>query len=262
MAHRSIRGRFVWHELETDDPAAGEAFYKALVGWDTMTDDPGGGPYTMFTQDGVPAAGVMDLPEEAKQMGAIPCWLPYVGVEDVDAAVAQATALGAIAPMESFDVPAVGRIGLIIDPQGAALGLFAPAGDDPPANPPPGVGTTVWHELATTDYEAAFRFYEQIFGWAKVDVMDMGERRDVSDVRPDRGRAPGRDVQHAARDAPSRLEHLLGGRRRRRRRDPGRRPGRPAADGADGGPGRRAHHSGQRPAGCDVLRCTPPRRAR
>ena len=58
-------------------------------------------------------------------------------------------------------MPAVGRIGLIIDPQGAALGLFAPAGDDPPANPPPGAGTAVWHELATTDHEAAFRFYEQ-----------------------------------------------------------------------------------------------------
>ena len=174
MADGSIRGRFVWHELETEDTAGGEAFYKALVGWDTTTDDPGGGPYTMFTQDGVPAAGVMDLPEEAKQMGAIPCWLPYVGVEDVDAAVAQATALGAIAPIESFDVPAVGRIGLIIDPQGAALGLFAPAGDDPPVNPPPGAGTAVWHELATTDHEAAFRFYEQLFGWSKVDVMDMG----------------------------------------------------------------------------------------
>jgi hypothetical protein len=169
-----IHGRFVWHELETDDPDAGAAFYTALVGWGTATQDPGSGPYRMFTQDGVAAAGLMDLPEEAKQMGAIPCWLPYVGVDDVDATIAQAAALGAMSPIESFDVPTVGRIGLILDPQGAALGLFAPFGDDPPASPPPGVGTPAWHELATTDHAAAMRFYAEVFGWAEIEAMDMG----------------------------------------------------------------------------------------
>ena len=32
-----------------------------------------------------------------------------------------------------------------------------------------------WHELATHDYPAAFRFYERLFGWEKSDAMDMGE---------------------------------------------------------------------------------------
>lgn len=174
MDQAAIHGRFVWHELETDDMDAGTAFYTALVGWGTATEDPGSGPYRMFTQDGVAAAGLMDLPDEAKQMGAVPCWLLYAGVEDVDATIAQAEALGATSPIESFDVPTVGRIGLILDPQGAALGLFAPAGDDPPVGPPPGVGTPSWHELATTDYEAALRFYAELFGWSATEAMDMG----------------------------------------------------------------------------------------
>ena len=32
-----------------------------------------------------------------------------------------------------------------------------------------------WHELATHDYPAAFRFYERLFGWEKTTAMDMGE---------------------------------------------------------------------------------------
>lgn len=38
-----------------------------------------------------------------------------------------------------------------------------------------GLGEFSWHELATTDYEAAFAFYSEVFGWKKNDDMDMGE---------------------------------------------------------------------------------------
>lgn len=32
-----------------------------------------------------------------------------------------------------------------------------------------------WHELATTDHEAAFEFYSELIGWEKQEAMDMGE---------------------------------------------------------------------------------------
>ena len=38
------------------------------------------------------------------------------------------------------------------------------------------VGQFSWHELYTTDSEAAFEFYSEIFGWKKTDAMDMGEQ--------------------------------------------------------------------------------------
>ena len=41
------------------------------------------------------------------------------------------------------------------------------------ARPP--VGAFSWHELATSDYEGAFDFYSDLFGWHKNDAMDMGE---------------------------------------------------------------------------------------
>jgi predicted enzyme related to lactoylglutathione lyase len=31
----------------------------------------------------------------------------------------------------------------------------------------PNIGGFSWHELATPDYAAAFRFYQALFGWVK-----------------------------------------------------------------------------------------------
>jgi predicted enzyme related to lactoylglutathione lyase len=38
----------------------------------------------------------------------------------------------------------------------------------------PNIGGFSWHELATPDYAAAFRFYQALFGWEKVAEHDMG----------------------------------------------------------------------------------------
>ena len=174
MADESIRGRFLWHELLTSDPAAGQSFYTALVGWGTQTEEMPMGAYTMFTQGETPMAGVMELPAEAKAMGAPPHWLTYLGTLDVDATAAQAKTLGGQVLVEPFDVPEVGRIAVLADPQGAALGVFRSAGDPPPPADP-GAGSAVWHELATSDAEAGLTFYEELFGWEKRESMDMGD---------------------------------------------------------------------------------------
>ncbi len=44
-----------------------------------------------------------------------------------------------------------------------------------PAEPPqPQVGEFAWHELLTTDQNAAFTFYNTLFGWQKGEAADMG----------------------------------------------------------------------------------------
>jgi uncharacterized protein len=55
-----------------------------------------------------------------------PRWIPYVGVEDADATVTKATELGGSTVAEAMDIPTVGRIALIKDPQGAVLGIIKP----------------------------------------------------------------------------------------------------------------------------------------
>ena len=47
-------------------------------------------------------------------------------VENVDATATAAVKLGGEIAMPPQDVPEVGRIAVVIDPQGAAIGLFKP----------------------------------------------------------------------------------------------------------------------------------------
>ena len=73
------------------------------------------------------------------------------------------------------DIPTVGRVAVLMDPQGAAFAAHTAAGTAPGGHDGPwGVGEFSWHELATTDPDAAFGFYSDLFGWAKTEAMDMG----------------------------------------------------------------------------------------
>ncbi|HEU4411747.1 MAG TPA: VOC family protein [Polyangiaceae bacterium] len=163
-------GRFVWYELLTTDPKAAIAFYTEVVGWETQAW--GAGDYTMWVGSQGPLGGVSTLPESAKQMGAMPYWQANVEVADVDATVARVQELGGRV-FVAEDVPTVGRLAVIADPQGAAISLFKPEREMPPhdaAKP----GEFAWHELYTTDHEAAFAFYQKVIGWERLGELDMG----------------------------------------------------------------------------------------
>jgi len=169
------RGCFCWMDLMTPDPEAAEGFYTQVAGWGTETWESGEMPYKMFTNSGNPLGGVMQLPEAAKKMGAPPHWIAYVSVPDTDATVARAKELGAQAYVEPTDIPSVGKFAVLADPQGATFAVFTSADKPMGSDDPPVTGEFSWHELATTDYEAAFDFYADLFGWQKADAMDMGE---------------------------------------------------------------------------------------
>jgi predicted enzyme related to lactoylglutathione lyase len=115
-------GEFAWNELLSTDVAAAKKFYGGLFGWNPQS-FPANPDYTIFKQGEMMIGGLMKSPKP----GLPSHWLAYVTVEDVDAKVAQAKKLGAQIAMDPFDVPTVGRIAVLVDPQGAALGLFKPA---------------------------------------------------------------------------------------------------------------------------------------
>ncbi len=172
------KGRFVWYDLMTTDPAAATDFYAKVAGWGTQEwTESGEGmpPYKMWTVNGNPFGGLMELPEEARQGGAPPHWLAYIAVSDVDATAARAKELGGSVHMEAQDIPNVGRFAVIADPAGAVFAAFTPANDSPPKDGQANVGEFSWHELLTHDHGAAFSFYADLFGWVKGDAMDMGE---------------------------------------------------------------------------------------
>ena len=80
------------------------------------------GGYRIFEVGGIGIAGLMTLQDASIP----PHWQPYVAVDDVDATTAKATELGGSALMEPMDVPTVGRIAVLSDPQRAVFGIIKP----------------------------------------------------------------------------------------------------------------------------------------
>ena len=64
-----------------------------------------------------------------------------------------------------IDVPTIGRMQMMKDPQGAAFYIYSRRRAEERPEAAPEVGEASWHELMTTDASAAMNFYSEIFGW-------------------------------------------------------------------------------------------------
>jgi uncharacterized protein len=160
-------GQFVWYELMTANIESAKAFYASVVGWGTRGASMPGPAYNLFTVGNAPVTGIMNLPEDARAAGVTPHWLGYVGVDDVDAAVDRIKQLGGAVHVAPTNVPNVGRFSVVADPQSATLALvkgLKPGQERADLFTPGHVG---WHELLAADWEKAFAFYGELFGWRR-----------------------------------------------------------------------------------------------
>ena len=169
----SILGQFVWEDLMTTDTTSAATFYNKVGGLKTAP-APFDPSYTTFLGSGTGMGGLMPLADDARAMGAPPNWLSYVGTDNVDDTVRQAEALGGKVLKAAADIPNVGRFAILRDPQGAVFAVFSTTMPARPAASSVPLGHMSWHELATSDYAAAFSFYQTLFGWHIVNDMDMG----------------------------------------------------------------------------------------
>lgn len=167
-------GRFVWYELMTTDLEAANAFYGEVVGWRTRGASMPGSRYTLFTAGDVSAAGLIDLPQDAQMHGAAPQWVGYVSVDDVDAAAHHVKELDGTVYVPPTDIADVSRFSVVADPQMATFILvkWRDAGRQLLIQSG-ALGHVGWHELLTIDWERAFAFYREIFGWQKA-AADAG----------------------------------------------------------------------------------------
>lgn len=172
---RNPHGSFIWYELITSDPDAAARFYGDVVGWQSRSAGMDGMDYRLFSIDGVDVAGFMAAPSADMRPG----WVGYIGVDDVDAAVARIKAAGGAVHMPAMDVEGVGRMAMVADPQGAPFYVMRGAGDQASTSFAPAIpGHGAWNELATTDQSDALAFYQDQFGWTKGDAMPMGPMGD------------------------------------------------------------------------------------
>ena len=173
-ATSTLLGRPVWYELMTTDTGAAEKFYKNVIGWTSEPFPSSPNPYTVFKRSPKnQVAGLMPRPDG---MNMPPFWAMYVAVPDLDEAVTHIKRLGGSALSGVIDVPTVGRLQMMKDPQGAAFYIIQPTPREERPETPPEIGDASWHELMTTDAPAAMKFYGDLFGWQPGEAMDMGEQ--------------------------------------------------------------------------------------
>ena len=111
--------------ISATDLEASTRFYEAVFGYahDDMNTGEHGIYHMIKSSDGRARGGVMRLPDA----NAPSLWTPYVRVEDVDDIAARVAPLGGKLLVPPTDIPDVGRIAILVDPLGAALGFIKPA---------------------------------------------------------------------------------------------------------------------------------------
>jgi uncharacterized protein len=186
---RKTTNGFWWADLSSTDDTAAAEFYSRVFGW-TWDESPIG--EGMVHRDAkLGGHSIAGLDPVMPGSGMPTSWTNFVFVDDIDATVTSAKRLGATVAMEPMDVMGEGHMAVLVDPTGAAFGLWQPGrhtGADAVNQP----GTYTWVELATTDTESARRFYGELFGWGwdKADMPDMEYWMATLDGRPFAGLMP------------------------------------------------------------------------
>ena len=176
---RNPHGEFIWYELLTTDAVASARFYEAVLGWRSSSVESPGATYHLFGAGDRDVAGMLTLSADARACGASPAWMGYVGVDDVDAAVESVVQGGGEVHLPATDIPGVGRLAMLSDPEGATFYVMRGAVDEVSTSfAQSKIGHCHWNELRARDPEAALSFYRERFAWEKGEAFPMGELGD------------------------------------------------------------------------------------
>jgi len=113
---------FVHVELNSTDVDKSKSFYGKLFEWKLEDVPMGDMNYTVIKPGSGAGGGIMKHPVP----GAPSAWLAYVQVDDIQASTQKAKSLGATIMADVTEIPGIGWFSILIDPTGAALGLFKP----------------------------------------------------------------------------------------------------------------------------------------
>jgi predicted enzyme related to lactoylglutathione lyase len=116
-------GTYCWAELTTPELDAAKRFYGSVFGLTAKASDDETMAYVELQRDGTSIGGMMQPPETAPA-DLPPFWGVYFAVEDADATVAKAEALGGATIVPATDI-APGRFAVMTDSLGACFNVIA-----------------------------------------------------------------------------------------------------------------------------------------
>jgi hypothetical protein len=111
---------FVHIELTTQDPEKSKKFYASMFEW--KLEEISGMDYTIINVGEGTGGGMMKNPDPNMPDN----WLPYILVDDVAVSTQKAQSLGATVLKDVTEVEDMGWFSIIVDPTGAAFGLWQP----------------------------------------------------------------------------------------------------------------------------------------
>jgi uncharacterized protein len=118
--------RPIHFEVFAADPEAMAAFYERAFGWTvTSANVPGDRPYWLIATGDDADTGING------GMGPEPGFTgttTTLGVEDLEATLAEVEAAGGSLLMGRTEIPGVGSLAYVADPEGHAFGLLQPTG--------------------------------------------------------------------------------------------------------------------------------------
>jgi uncharacterized protein len=162
-----------WVELLSSDPDKSKAFYGELLGWTYQSSGPEFGDYITAFSDGHAVAGMM---ANTPEMASPDVWATYLASADVEATAAAATEAGASVLVAPMTVGDVGKMAVLFDPAGAAVGVWE-AGTHSGFGKYNEPGAVTWDEINSTNLAATVAFYEKVFGWTIDKMSDTDAMR-------------------------------------------------------------------------------------
>ena len=155
-----------WVDIAVPDVAAATAFYGAVLGWSFVDHGEQFGHYHFAQAGGRAAAAIGPVMEE----GQPSAWTVYLATDDADGTAELITANGGSLLVEPMDIPGNGRMGVALDPTGAAFGIWQSAGMNgfQIANE---AGSVTWTDARVSDLEAGKAFYSAVFDYT-YEVVD------------------------------------------------------------------------------------------
>jgi uncharacterized protein len=119
-----VHGNRCWNELLTNNIDRSGKFYADLFGWRPEIMPMPNGAYTVFKRGEEQAGGMFAI---TKEMGSVPSsWVVYFHVDSCDRAVNLVKKQKGKVMMGPEDIPEVGRIAVVTDPQNVVLGFVQP----------------------------------------------------------------------------------------------------------------------------------------
>jgi predicted enzyme related to lactoylglutathione lyase len=160
------QGKFVWHDLLTDDMESARKFYGDVFGWrfETKRD------YTQIYNQKELIGGIMQVtPSDEQQAKAV--WLPSISVANVDKSVEQLLSQQGKVLKGPIYMKERGKGVLISDPHGAHVVLLRAKGGDP-KDKTPQIGDWLWNELWTNKPKESYAFYRHLAGYDGYEMRD------------------------------------------------------------------------------------------